>query len=149
MQIAVQVREFLRRGVIQNAVNVPSVSYEEYAQLQPYMMLAERLGSFIAQASGAGLEEIALQYAGPIANGKTQLLRNAAIKGVLNSALAEKANLVNASAMAEERGLRVRETSKPRVSGGSAGSVITVHLKRRKKTTTRRARCCAAARRAC
>jgi D-3-phosphoglycerate dehydrogenase / 2-oxoglutarate reductase len=129
VQIAVQVREFLRRGVIQNAVNVPSVSDEEYAHLEPYMTLAERLGSFIAQASGAGLEEIALQYAGPIANGKTQLVRNAAIKGVLNSALAEKANLVNASAMAEERGLRVRETSKPRVSGGSAGSVITVHLK--------------------
>ena len=129
VQIAVQVREFLRRGVMQNAVNVPSVSDEEYAELQPYMTLAERLGAFIAQAAGAGLEEIGLQYSGPIASGKTQLVRNAALVGVLNSVLAEKANLVNASAMAEERGIRVRETAKPKVSSGSAGSVITVHLK--------------------
>ena len=129
MQIAVQVREFLRRGVMQNAVNVPSVSDAEYAELQPYMMLAERLGAFIAQVTEGGLEEIGLQFSGPIASGKTQLVRNAALAGVLNSVLAEKANLVNASAMAEERGIRVRETAKPKVSGGSAGSVITVHLK--------------------
>jgi len=129
VQIAVQVREFLRRGVMQNAVNVPSVSDEEYAELQPYMTLAERLGAFIAQATEDGLEEIGLQFSGPIASGKTQLVHNAALVGVLNSVLAEKANLVNASAMAEERGIRVRETAKPKVSGGSAGSVITVHLK--------------------
>src|SRR5512147_344292 len=130
VQIATQVREFLRRGVMQNAVNVPSVSDAEYAELQPYMTLAERLGSFMAQAAGeSGLEEIGLQFSGPIASGKTQLVRNAALVGVLNSVLAEKANLVNASAMAEERGIRVRETAKAKVSSGSAGSVITVHMK--------------------
>jgi len=129
VQIAIQVREFLRRGVMQNAVNVPSVSDAEYAELQPYMTLAERLGSFIAQASEAGLEEIGLQYSGPIAGGKTQFVRNAALVGVLNSVLAEKANLVNASAVAEERGVRVRETAKQKPSSGSAGSVITVSLK--------------------
>ena len=129
VQIAIQVREFLRRGVMQNAVNVPSVSDQEYAALQPFMTLAERLGSFIAQAAGAGLEEIGLQYSGPIAASQSQLVRNAALVGVLNSVLAEKANLVNASAMAEERGLRVRETAKAKVSSGSAGSVITVQLK--------------------
>jgi D-3-phosphoglycerate dehydrogenase len=131
VQIAVQVREFLRRGVMQNAVNVPSVSDEEYAELQPYMTLAERLGSFLAQMAEGGLEEIALQYSGPVASGKTPLVRSAALVGVLNSVLAEKANLVNASAMAEERGIRVREASKAKVSGGSAGSVITVTLKTR------------------
>ncbi len=130
VQIATQVREFLRRGVMQNAVNVPSVSDAEYAELQPYLNLAERMGSFVAQAAAnGGLEEIALQYSGPIASGKTQLVRNAALVGVLNSVLAEKANLVNASAMAEDRGIRWRETCKAKVSGGSAGSVITVTLK--------------------
>ncbi len=131
VQIARQVREFLRRGVMQNAVNVPSVSDDEYAELQPYMTLAERLGSFVAQTADGGLEEIVVQYSGPIATGKTQLVRHAALVGVLNSMLAEKANLVNASAMAEERGIRVREVAKAKVSGGSAGSVLTVQLKTR------------------
>ncbi|MGC1373953.1 MAG: hydroxyacid dehydrogenase, partial [Candidatus Sulfotelmatobacter sp.] len=51
VQIAQQVREYLKHGVIQNAVNVPSVSAEEYAEMQPYIILAERMGSFLAQIS--------------------------------------------------------------------------------------------------
>src|SRR6266852_3049611 len=35
-QIALQVKEYLKHGVIQNAVNVPSVSHDEYLELQPY-----------------------------------------------------------------------------------------------------------------
>src|SRR5882757_1217886 len=36
VQIAQQVKEYLKRGVIQNAVNVPSVTDEEYAEMHPY-----------------------------------------------------------------------------------------------------------------
>jgi len=50
-QIALQVKEYLKHGVIQNAVNVPSVSHDEYLVLKPYVVLAERLGSFLAQIS--------------------------------------------------------------------------------------------------
>ena len=99
-QIAQQVKEYLKHGVIQNAVNVPSVSHDEYLELQPYIVLAERLGSFLAQVSEGALEEISLRYSGHIANWKTELIRNAAIKGILNQALEEKANLVNAAAIA-------------------------------------------------
>ena len=51
VQIAQQVKEYLKHGVIQNAVNVPSVSAEEYAAMQPYIVLAERMGAFLAQVS--------------------------------------------------------------------------------------------------
>src|SRR5262249_43934695 len=51
VQIAHQVKEYLKHGVIQNAVNVPSVSHDEYLELHPYITLAERLGSFLAQIS--------------------------------------------------------------------------------------------------
>ena len=46
MQIARQVREYLKLGVVQNAVNLPSLSHEEYVVLAPYIDLAGRLGSF-------------------------------------------------------------------------------------------------------
>src|SRR5256885_4239354 len=49
-QIAMQVKEYLKHGVIQNAVNVPSVSHEEYVITKPYITLAERLGSFLARS---------------------------------------------------------------------------------------------------
>jgi D-3-phosphoglycerate dehydrogenase len=130
VQIAQQVKEYLKRGVIQNAVNVPSVTDEEYAEMQPYIGMAERLGSFLAQVShgDASLEEISLRYSGRIAEWKTALIRNAAIKGVLNSLLQENANLVNAAGMAQERGIRVHETRKPETSGGGAANVLTVEL---------------------
>ncbi|MGZ4814646.1 MAG: phosphoglycerate dehydrogenase [Terriglobales bacterium] len=130
VQIAQQVKEYLARGVIQNAVNVPSVSYEEYVQMQPFLVLAERLGAFLVQSVGtdAGVREISLRYKGRIATWKTQLLRNAATMGVLRSMLAEEANLVNAEAIAESRGIHVKESAKEQVSG-AVGDVITITLK--------------------
>jgi D-3-phosphoglycerate dehydrogenase len=129
VQIARQVREYLKHGVIQNAVNVPSVSAEEYAEMQPYIVLAERMGAFLAQISEGSIEEISLRYSGHIAEWKTELIRNGAIKGILNQALEEKANLVNAASLADLRGLRVHEAHKAKASTGGAGSVLSVFLK--------------------
>ena len=133
VQIAQQVREYLKHGVIQNAVNVPSVSAEEYAEMQPYIVLAERMGAFLAQISEGSIEEISLRYSGHIAEWKTDLIRNGAIKGILNQALEEKANLVNAASLADSRGLRVHEAHKAKVSTGGAGSVLSIFLKSAKE----------------
>ncbi len=127
-QIALQVKEYLKHGVIQNAVNVPSVSAEEYAEMHPYLVLAERLGAFLAQATEGSLEEISLRYSGRLTEWKTELVRNAAIKGILNQALDEKANLVNAASIADARGLRIHESRKTRGTGG-AGNVLSILLK--------------------
>jgi D-3-phosphoglycerate dehydrogenase len=128
-QIAMQVKEYLKHGVIQNAVNVPSVSQDEYLEISPYIALAERLGSFLAQVSEATLEEISLSYTGHIAEWKTELIRNAAIKGILNESLEEKANLVNAGTLAASRGLKIHEARKPKGSKGGAGSVLSISVK--------------------
>ena len=127
-QIALQVKEYLKHGVIQNAVNVPSVSHEEYLELHPYIVLAERLGAFLAQASEGTLEHISLRYSGHIAESKTELIRNAAIKGILNEGLEEKANLVNAAAIASSRGLHIHEERKPKGANGDE-SVLSILLK--------------------
>ncbi|MBI2683330.1 MAG: phosphoglycerate dehydrogenase [Acidobacteriales bacterium] len=126
IQIAQQVKEYLKKGVIQNAVNVPSVTDEEYAEMKPYLVLAEKVGAFLGQIShGDGnLQSILLRYTGRIAEWKTTLIRNAAVKGVLNCLLQENANLVNAAQVAEERGIRVEEAREP---GGAAG-MISVRL---------------------
>jgi len=133
VQIAQQVREYLKHGVIQNAVNVPSVSAEEYAEMQPYIVLAERMGAFLAQISEGSIQEISLRYSGHIADWKTDLIRNGAVKGILNQTLDEKANLVNAASLAEERGLSVHEAHKAKGSTGGAGSVLSIFLKSSKE----------------
>lgn len=127
VQIVHQVKEYLLKGVFQNAVNVPSVSYEEYLEMQPYIVLAERLGAFLAQIIDGGVKEIALRYTGRIANWKTELVRNSAIMGVLNPVLAEHANVVNAASIAASRGIAVSETGKARKEGG-AGDVLSIKV---------------------
>ncbi len=131
VQIASQIREYLKRGVIQNAVNMPSIDHQQYTQMQPYIALAEKLGAFLANivpASGS-IQEISIRYAGRIAEWNTELIRNAAIQGVLNQRIADRANVVNAAAIAQERGIQVHEGKKTEGASGSAADVITVLLK--------------------
>jgi len=125
IQIARQVREYLKLGVVQNAVNLPSLSHEEYVVLSPYIDLAGRLGSFLAQAGKSGIEAIHLTYGGVLAEAKTELVRNAAIEGLLQGS--ENVNRINAAAVAEERGIRVHEEKTESHRGGAA-SVLQIAL---------------------
>ena len=125
VQIAMQVREYLKLGVVQNAVNLPSLSHEEYVQLAPYIDLAGRLGSFLAQAGKGGFDGIQLTYGGALADAKTDLVRNAAIEGLLQGS--ENVNRINAAAVAQERGIRVHEEKQESKRGGAA-TVLTIEL---------------------
>lgn len=126
VQIALQVKEYLKRGVIQNAVNVPSLSDEEYREMHPYIDLAEKLGLFLGQLSEGNVESITVSYHGRVAEWKTALLRNSALKGALKHSI-DSVNLVNANAMASERGIRVQEQKKP--EDLSAGNVISLNVR--------------------
>jgi D-3-phosphoglycerate dehydrogenase len=125
IQIACQVREYLKLGVVQNAVNLPSLSHEEYVQLAPYIDLAGRLGSFLAQAGKSGIEGIDLVYGGALAEAKTDLVRNAAIEGLLQGS--ENVNRINAAAVAEERGIRIHEEKQDSHRGGAV-TVLAIKL---------------------
>ena len=129
VQIAHQVCEYLKLGVVQNAVNVPSLSREEYVQLAPYIDLAGRLGSFLAQAGKgggkSGIDAIHIVYGGTLTEAKTELVRNAAIAGLLQGS--ENVNRINAAAVAAERGIRVHEQKEESHRGGAA-TVITLVL---------------------
>jgi D-3-phosphoglycerate dehydrogenase / 2-oxoglutarate reductase len=125
VQIAMQVREYLKLGVVQNAVNLPSLSHEEYVQLAPYIDLAGRLGAFLAQAGKGGIEAIQLTYSGVLAESKTDLVRNAAIEGLLQGS--ENVNRINAAAVAQERGIRVHEEKQESKRGGAA-TALTIQL---------------------
>src|SRR6185437_8564117 len=82
IQLARQVSDYLKLGVVQNAVNLPSLTHEEYVEVAPYIEMAERLGHFLAHSAPGNLESIQLTYSGRIASGKTDLIRNAAIAGI-------------------------------------------------------------------
>jgi D-3-phosphoglycerate dehydrogenase len=148
IQLANQVRDYLKLGVVQNAVNVASLSEEEYAEVSPYIEMAVRLGQLLGHQAAAGaeagshadeglgsVESIALTYNGRLAQLKTDLIRNAAIAGVLHGA--DGINRINASAAAAERGIRVQEDKREHVSGGT-GATLRVSLHWTRKEGTRK-----------
>ena len=126
IQLAMQVRDYLKLGVVQNAVNLPSLSHEEYKEIAPYIDMAERLGLFLSHAIPGNLETIQIAYAGRLSQGKTELIRNAAICGVF--ANSEVVNRINAAAVAQERGIRIQEDKKEFTTGGSGSTLkLTLH----------------------
>ena len=129
IQLACQVRDYLKLGVVQNAVNLPSLSHEEYAEIAPYIEMAQRLGHFLSHATPGNLENIHITYTGRIAQGKTELIRNAAIAGIFadSDPNGDSVNRINAAAIASDRGIRIQEDKKEFVTGGS-GSVLKLVL---------------------
>ncbi len=138
IQLANQVRDYLKLGVVQNAVNVASLSQEEYAEVSPYIEMANRLGQLLGHAAGAAntggtgagkaggsIDCISLTYNGRLAQLKTDLIRNAAIAGVLHGS--DGINRINAAAAAEERGVRLQEQKREHVTGGT-GAVLKLAL---------------------
>src|SRR5260370_22444076 len=64
VRIAEQIVEYLLTGVAINAVNMPTLSPDQYKALGPYVDLAERLGNFAAYVSNGNPNSVRLPYFG-------------------------------------------------------------------------------------
>ena len=111
LQIAEQMSDYLLAGAVANALNLPSVSAEEAPRLRPYMNLVGQLGRLLGQLADRALREVAIAYEGSVAGLNTRPLTQVALAGLLERQL-ENVNMVNAPAVAEERGIGVSETTR-------------------------------------
>jgi D-3-phosphoglycerate dehydrogenase len=106
---AEQVRRALTGGVVTNAVNIAAVRPETMEALAPFVPLCEKLGR-LAQGLGNGsIDRIDAEFHGRIAEHDTRLLGIAVLVGILSGHTEEQVNLVNAPALAEERGIELTE----------------------------------------
>ncbi len=108
--IAEQVADYLLKGSVTNAVNVPSVSDEVLAQVGPYLTLGEMLGCLHMQVARGGVEEVNLEFSGELAELNTSPITVAFLKGLFTPILKDAVNYVNAPVIAKERGIRVIES---------------------------------------
>lgn len=114
--IADQVANYLTRGVIQHAVNFPALTPKLITLLQPYLLLGEKLGSFLAQLSGEAPLEVHVEYSGDITEYDVAPATAAVLRGLLSHILDTTINYVNAPHIAHERGVRVVESRSSRPS---------------------------------
>ncbi|KAA5597241.1 phosphoglycerate dehydrogenase [Blastochloris sulfoviridis] len=108
LQVAEQMSDYLLQGAITNAVNFPSISAEEAPRIKPFVTLAEKLGSFLGQLTEAAIKGIRIEYEGEVGKLNTRAINAAAIAGVLRPFMPE-INMVNAAAIAKEKGITIEE----------------------------------------
>ncbi|MDH5543115.1 MAG: phosphoglycerate dehydrogenase [Nitrospinota bacterium] len=106
-----QMVAYAETGAILNAVNVPAVDPETLKRVQPYLTLAEKMGSLLAQITDEGVKEIEIASSGEIADVDQKPLINSVLKGFLSVILGEEVNYVSAPFFAEERGIVVKTSA--------------------------------------
>ena len=115
LETAACVRDYLGAGIVRNAVNYPSLGAEELKRMQPYTVLARRLGTLLKQIATARPEALSLRYYGGLAEGNNEPLVGASLVGFFGSTVAN-VTPINARAVARDRGIEVIESrsSRPR-----------------------------------
>ncbi len=108
--VANQIKDYLLHGTVRNAVNAPAVSGEALNTLRPYLDLAERLGLFLGQMVETGARSIEAQYAGEVTDMDLGPITISFLTGFLRPIMGMDVNQVNASMVAEERGVALSET---------------------------------------
>jgi D-3-phosphoglycerate dehydrogenase len=124
IEAAQLIADFLLKGVVANAVNMAAVDRAELDSLRLYVDLARRLGLLQAQLAQGAVKKASLTYRGELAAKKTKLLTAAFTVGLLEGALSQGVNLVNAGVVARDRGIEIAESANPK-KGDFAGVMHT------------------------
>ena len=106
LTVAEQMRDYFLTGALRGAVNAPSLGAQELSVLQPYLVLADRLGRFQAQLADEPVAAVRIEYAGEVAELDAAPVTRAFLAGLLRDVSA-RVNVVNAFLIAEERGIDV------------------------------------------
>ena len=116
VELARQVADYVRKGEIRNALNLPGRAGTVAGGVGRWVEVANHLGRFHAQAFGP-FDRVEVTCAGPaFADGAgVPLVASAALGGLLSQMLNSGVNLVNAPGLAEEHGIAVGQTWTPTV----------------------------------
>ena len=124
--VAEQMVDFLAKGLVRYAVNVPSVSPELLEVLRPYLVLAEKLGSLQVQMADALPKEVHVEYRGDVTQYNVAPLTLAVLKGMLTPVMESSVNYVNAPIIAKDRGIQVIESKSSKAGDFSSSITVTI-----------------------
>ena len=108
-------------------MNFPSVSFEEYKKIGPFLQLGENLGGFLSQICEGRLNEVGIRYYGETVDINTHLIASSILVGILKPILGDGVNLINARKHLDERGILLIESQSTRVR--SYSNLISLRLK--------------------
>ena len=110
VDVAEQILAVLDGQPPRTAVNMPAVSAEVFARIEPYLRLGDKIGRLHAQLADSPVHAVEITYSGDMLNLELQPVTRAILVGLLQPEMAESVNFVNAPFVAESRGIRVTES---------------------------------------
>lgn len=113
VEIGEQVIAYLQRGIVRNAVNVPTLPEEIAERLTPYIEVARALGSLVGQLDPIDVREIRVTCTGEAGELGVTPIARAALAGFLEHHLEQPVNPISAPYEAQERGIRLAEVKEP------------------------------------
>ncbi|MEO9336418.1 phosphoglycerate dehydrogenase [Mesorhizobium sp. SB112] len=131
LQVAEQMSDYLMKGAVSNAINMPSITAEEAPRLKPFVKLAEVLGAFVGQVTEDPIEEVEILFDGATASMNTRALISAALAGLIRPQVSD-VNMVSAPIMVKERGIIVAEVKRDK--SGVFDGYIKLTVKTNKQT---------------
>jgi len=108
IEMAEHVKLFLKERRITNAVNAPRERVDP--KVASFIPIAEKLGSFALQLLDGPLRRVRVTCCGELAQKETKILTVSALIGVLSHITGESTNIINAEAIAREKGVQVVES---------------------------------------
>ncbi|MGB2661420.1 MAG: phosphoglycerate dehydrogenase [Candidatus Omnitrophota bacterium] len=109
MDIARSVGDALLGKGFRNAANIPAMEEDALEVIEPYVNLAERLGSIQSQLISEPIKSITVKYVGEVADIDVAIITRSLVKGIFNPMLEEEVNYINSMLIAKERGVKVTE----------------------------------------
>ena len=109
--VAQQIIDYLKNETISNAVNVPSVTGDLLKKIGPYLNLGNRIGCLTAQLCSGALKQVMIEYAGDFQGLDLTPITTGILKGLLTPMVKDDVNYVNAGVLAQERGIKISETT--------------------------------------
>ncbi|NLA99626.1 MAG: phosphoglycerate dehydrogenase [Methanomicrobiales archaeon] len=118
ISVANQCISVLSGGAAKYVVNAPMIPAEQQAVVEPYAILAQKMGSLLIQLTEGRLESLEITYGGEAAAlPNTKFITRVILKGILDPILQAPVNIVNAEFVAKERGIRMSETTTEEAQG--------------------------------
>ncbi len=117
-ELAQAVVDFHDKGIAPNALNMPGFDPVTLAALGEWIPLAEAMGRFLAQTLEGGVSEFACTFEGEFKSTERRPLGVSALKGFLTPIMGPGVSWISAPAVAADRGIKIGESSDPRVSEG-------------------------------
>lgn len=109
IQIAEQLADALLDRGISGAVNAVALQSGIPAELKPYLLLAEKIGSLQAQIMKGKLRDLTIATRGELLQKHVDLLTTGVLKGFFSKLMSEPVNYINAPLLAESTGIRINE----------------------------------------